>query len=458
MKRWLLLGVSLVIFGTILVLPTPEGLTPEGQRSLAIFALAIFLWVTQVIPNEATSLLAMALLPVLGVFSEKRTFQLFGNEAVFFILGAFILAAALMRTGLSTRLALLFLSRFKQTPQRLLMGVFLSASFLSCWMSEHAVAALMLPIVLEIARGLDLQPFKSRYAKALFLYLAWGAVIGGVATFLGGARNVLAVAMLSETYNLSIGFFEWMLAVAPLVILMLVAAWFVVRFSFPADIQNVTQAEAILRKRVSELGPLSQKERRLSIVMLLTIFAWVFLTDYGGLAVYAIIASVLLFVLNIVNWKDIEEYVNWGVILMYGGAIAIASAVAKTGAAGWLVSSMIGPRTLDPFLLIMLLVIVTSVMTEWISNSAAVAVLLPAAFSVAQVSGINPIVVVYAIALPAGLAFCLPMSSPPNAICFASGYLFPRDTMKAGLFLKILAPSLFLLMVKFYWPLLGIQL
>jgi len=193
--RLIILSIAIFLFGFIVYLPNPEGLTTNGKKALAIFVLCVIFWVSQIIPLMITSLLAIILFPLLGILPAEKTYSLFGNQAVFFILGAFILASAVTRTGLSNRIALIFLKWFGHSPKILLLGVVVLSAFSSFWMSEHAVAAIMFPIITAISLSLELKPEESNYGKSLFLGMAWGCVIGGVATFLGGARAPLAVGM-----------------------------------------------------------------------------------------------------------------------------------------------------------------------------------------------------------------------------------------------------------------------
>src|SRR5574340_933115 len=199
-------------------MPQPEGLTSAGQNAIAVFLVCLILWVSNAVPLAITSIFAIVLVPLLGVLTKQETYSLFGNEAVFFILGAFILAGAVMHSGLSNRIALNIIGRFGGSPRRLLLSVFLLAAALSFFMSEHAVAGMLFPMLLELSKSLKLRPGKSNYGKFLFLALAWGCVIGGVATFLGGARVPLAMGILKETTGATIVFLEYTVAVLPLVV------------------------------------------------------------------------------------------------------------------------------------------------------------------------------------------------------------------------------------------------
>ncbi len=452
---FLILAVLVTVI--IFMMPLPEGLSPEGRAALAVFAICFILWTTGALPLSVTSLLAIALLPLFGAIDAGRAFSLFGNRAVFFILGAFILAAAMMSSGLSARISLQFLRRFERSPKRLLSGIILSCAFMALWMPEHAVAALMFPVVLEIARALKLEPRFSKYGKAIFLSMAWGCVIGGVATLLGGARNPLAIAILSEKYGLRISFVQWIVAVFPIPAVLIVILHFLIFRFFTPEIGDVRPAREILARRVTELGPMSPTEKKVLVVMLLTIGAWVTLGHKIGLATISILGASTLFVVQGITWTDVEKYVNWGVILMYGGAIALAAALEITGAARWVVTYVLRSVELGPFTLIAFTALVSIALTEAMSNAAVVALVLPIAFELGDsVAGMSPIAMVFAVAVPAGLAFSLPIGTPPNAIAYSARYHRIRDSVKVGVILNLTALAIFLVVARFYWTKLGI--
>lgn len=456
--RFISFVVIALIFWGILKFPTPEGLTPEGHKTIAAFFLCVALWVTDLIPLSITSLFAIVLIPLLGIMESKKAYALFGNEAVFFILGAFILAASLMKSGLSTRFALAVIGKFGKTPKRLLLAVYLFPAFLSFWMSEHAVAAMMFPIVVEITRVLDLRPMRSSYGKALFVAMAWGCIIGGVATFLGGARNPLAVGMLRETTGQSIGFFEWMIAIVPAVMVMLGVGYLLLSIFFKIDLKNVDQAEEALIHKKIEMGMMTWEEKSIAFVILSTIVAWVFLGEEFGLANIAIVSVVVLFVFELIKWKDVEEYVNWGVLLMYGGAIALGYALDKSGAAAWVTKAFFMQWFSSPVVAIVILSFLSIFLTEFMSNSAVIAFLLPVGLSVAREMGIDPKVMTFAIAIPSGLGAMMPMGTPASAIAYSSGFLKVRDMALPGFLIDLLTWLVFVIFSIYYWPLLGLKM
>lgn len=456
--RYIFLSTVMILFVLIVYLPTPEGLTNEGQKALAVFGLCVVFWISHVIPLMITSLLAIILFPLMGILPADKTYSLFGNQVVFFILGAFILASAVTRTGLSNRIALIFLKWFGHSPKVLLLGVIVLSAFLSFWMSEHAVAAMMFPIVTAITLSLDLKPNDSNYGKSLFLGMTWGCVIGGIATFLGGARAPLAVGMLHDATGKSIDFIKWSLATLPTVVSLLIVTYCLLIFLFPAEIKDVKKARALLINRTECIGRMKRKELFIGILMTATIFTWICFGEKFGLANIALASVVIAFVFKLLKWKEVEEDVNWGLILMYGGAICLGFAMGKTGATRWLVSIAPLSSFQSPFILIMVISLVAIFLTEAISNTAVVALLMPITIGLSIDYSINPIITTLAVTVPSGLAFILPMGTPAVAIAYSSGFIRPVNTFMSGLILKIAAWILFNFFAYFYWPILGLGL
>jgi sodium-dependent dicarboxylate transporter 2/3/5 len=452
----LLLGVAAYL--AVRRLAPPAGLSPAGHQALAIFALCLIYWVSNALPLMVTSLLVLVLLPTTGVLSAKETYALFGNEAVFFILGAFILAASIMKCGLSTRLAVAILRRFGHTPRTLLLSLFLLNAFMAFFMSEHAVAAMTFPITVEIATVLRLERRRSNYARALFLALAWGSSIGGIATLLGGGRAPLALGMLREATGETYGFVEWSTAAWPLVAVLLVAGWQVITRFFPIDIASVRDADEIIAEKALRMGRMSSRERAIGCVMLATLTAWVVGGEEFGLATIALAGAIAMFVLGLLRWSDVEQYVNWGILVMYGGAIALGAALNRSGAATWMAKALLTAWADSPLTVVVVLSALSILLTEAMSNSAVVALLLPVALGSATALGIDARVMAPAIALPAGLAFTLPVGTPGNAIAYSSGYITLRDMLLPGALLTAIAWGAFVLVIRYYWPLVGITI
>ena len=448
---------GLVLLAASVVLPAPEELGTPGLRCLGIFATSGLFWVTGVLPLAVTSLAVLALLPLLGVLETDESFALFGNHSVFFILGALVLAASMISTGLSSRLALHAVRRFGSNARLFVLGVLVSSALLSFVMPEHAVAAMLFSVILEVAHALKLVPLRSSYGKALFLALGWGAIIGGIATLLGGARNPLAIAILYETTGESIGFFEWIQVAMPLSLTLLAVTAICLDRLARRENVDIAPCRELLERKLAESGPATPAEKRLMVIGVLTVLAWMTLGHRVGLAEISILSVIALFAFRVADWHSVEENVNWGIIIMYGGAVALGSALVDSGAARWLAIQLVSSSLLPPVLVLMILAAVTIFLTEGISNSAAVAVVLPIALSLADYEGISGgKLTVFAVALPAGLAFCLPMGSPPNAITYSAGYFRLRDVLLLGMFVKLVGLALMLASMIWVWPHLGL--
>ena len=441
----------------IICAPIPAGLSAQGADCLGVAVLCFCLWLIRPIPLAATSLLAIALLPILNIEESSRVFSFFGNSAVFFLLGVFILTGAIIHTGLSKRLAYIFINRFGSSARGMLFGVFLTCTVFALFMPEHAVAAMMLPIVLEISAALNLQKGRSNFGKALFILLGYGAIVGGIGTYLGGARVPLAVELLHETFNTRIDFMQWASAAVPVVILLLLPVYIIVNIKFKPEIENISSAKAFLQEEFHRMGKISRDELITAFISVVTILFWIAAGHQINVAVISIGAAVFVFVFRIAHWIDLNDYINWGVIIMYGGAIALGRALAETGAIEWLASEAIGASTLSPIMFVIVLSLLSLILTEFISNVAAVVILLPMAYGFIAQTGLSAETVTLIITIPAGLAFCMPISTPPNAIAFSAGYFSMKDLFSIGIVLKLVAWLIFLGVALLYWPFIGFQ-
>lgn len=244
----------------------------------------------------------------------------------------------------------------------------------------------------------------------------------------------------------------------PIVLGLLVAAWLIINFFFPIDILSVRAADAIIEEKSLKMGRPSTRERAIGLIMLGTLVAWIFGGEEFGLATIALGSVTLMFVLGLLKWSDVEPFVNWGVLLMYGGAIALGAAIHRSGAAAWVAHTLVTSWVQSPVALVAALSVAAIVLTEAMNHSAVVALLLPVALGIAQQYGIDPRVMAPAIALPAGLAFTLPVGTPANAIAYSSGYLNLRDMIIPGALLNTVAWVIFFAVAYWYWPLIGLSI
>ncbi len=448
--------VATVLFGFALTVDVTAELGVEGYKALCVFFYCLILWVTNALPLAITGLLAIVLIPTLEVVSHKMSYSFFGNEAIFFILGAFIIAAANKKSGLSERISLELLYRSGGNKRRIILYLLLFAAFMSFLMPEHAVAAILFPVITDIVVMLKLKKGISNFGKALYLSLAWGCITGGVATYLGGARNPLAVGILQEFTGVTIGFFEWIRAVTPAVLVMLFFAYIILIRFFKIKNEVIPSMTEIVKLKKIERGRFSFLEAKVLIVTTLTVIAWIAFKDIG-IANIALFSAIMMFLLNVIKWEDAAKTIDWGIIIMYGGAISLGASLIETKAVFFLADKVMATFHPTAFVMIVLFIVLSIWLTEGISNSAVVVFLLPVALSISKTYGIDPKLATFCVAVPSGLVYMLPTGSPPNAICYSSGFYSIKESFQAGLIMNLISITVLILTAKYYWPWIGLK-
>lgn len=444
------------VFLYVMSLESPiPALPQQGYYAMVIFLVSVVLWVTNVLPLAITSLLVMGLLSSYQVMDNNTIYSFFGDSAIFFILGAFMITAAVSSTGLSRRIAYLVLGHFGRSPFRIVLYIVVLSAFMSLLMPTHAVAALLYPLLMEIAGVLQLKK-GSQLAKFMFFALCWGAVIGGVATFLGGARNPLAVGMLKSRTGIEIGFMEWFVAVGPVALVMLLFA--VVLIWLTARLDNRLLDLANVKEKIQFMGKFSFNEAKASVIMLVTLYMWVFHGTRLGIANIALISASMFFVLGVVSWDEMAREINWGTVFMYGGAITLGKSLTGSGLLAWLLDTYLIRMQVGPVALFMAVAGASMVLTEGISNAAVVGMLMPIVMEYSSILGFDPRLTAYMVAVPAGLSFMFPMGTPANAIAYSSGYFSLREAAAYGFVLNLVSWAIFVLFAVFYWPRIGLQL
>jgi sodium-dependent dicarboxylate transporter 2/3/5 len=459
LSRWwrfpLFIALSYVLYLVYWMTP-PDGLSAKGFKALAVFFACIFLWMTQLLPMPVTGLFALVAPALMGVIDVKQAFSYFGDEAVFFILGVFVLATALYESGLSTRMALRLLKSGSKSPRRLILQVMLTAALLSFIMSEHAVAAMMFPLVVIISKRLSNYPDGRAYSRTLFLAMAWGCVIGGIATMLGGARVPLAVGLLVRAGYERVTFTQWSVAMFPIVVVLFSACYFLLTRFYPIHIKNVAEADDVIDQQIRNCGRLLLEEKFLALLLICTIAAWISLGSILSMATISILSVVLLFMFRVVQWRHIQEKMEWGVVLMYGGAIAMSSIMNSTDAGQWFAQTFVLPHLSSPWTLVIALSLFTMALTEALSNAAVVAIVVPLGIQIAKQFGMDPRIVVYAVASASSMNYVLPMSTPAVALAYSSGYLKVREVVVPASLMWIISWATLMLTAKFWWPLFGV--
>ncbi|OHZ04563.1 DASS family sodium-coupled anion symporter [Salinicola sp. MIT1003] len=452
------------------VMPAPAGMEPAAWHCVGLALLLATWWATEAIPIPATSLLPIPLAPALGIADLKGTAASYANPTIFLFLGGFLLGIAMQRWNLHRRIALRILNVVGQKPKQQIAGFMLATGFISMWVSNTATAIMMLPIgmsVVSLFANADSGEVK-RYATALLLAIAYSASIGGIATLIGTPPNAILAGYLSSEQNIELGFAQWMVVGLPVSIAMMaVAWWWLTRGGFKLRLDD--GSGNVIGDELAKLGKLSPAEARVGIVFLLAALAWVtrpLLNDWGiewlSDTSVALLAGVVLFLIPSGNeryrplllWEDAKD-LPWGILLLFGGGLALASTISGSGLADWIANQLNVFGTLPLILLIGAIVLVIIFLTELTSNTATAAAFLPLLGALAMSLGVDPLLITVPAAIAASCAFMMPVATPPNAIVFATGHMNIQSMIRAGFFLNltgtILVTLICLGLIKLLW-------
>lgn len=457
MRRGIVVAVLLIGFFILLGRDAPEGLSAEGYKVLCLFLLCVCLWSSNVIPLSVTSLMVIAAVPLMGIMDASQAYSFFGNRAVFFILGAFVLSGSMIACGLSGRLSLWVIEKWGHRPRTLMTSIYIFGAISSCFMSEHAVAAMLFPIVTEIVSALKLPRGKSPFAKSLYFALAWGCIIGGATTVLGGGRVPLAAEMLEQGTQSTLGILQYTQLTFPMIVLLLPCGWVLLNILFKPEIEDIKPALVNLHEKSLAQGKVTYQEMGVGAVMVLTLISWFGFGEQLGIANISIMAIALLFLLNLITWETVEPHVNWAIILMYGGAICLGQVMASSGAALWLAQKAFQGSVASPTTFLLTLAVLSTLFTTFMSNSAVIAILLPPALSLCSDYGISPVMATMTVILPSNFAFILPIATPASALAFASRHISLREMIFSGTLLSLMGMVCFLILLFIIWPWMGFQ-
>jgi len=443
----------------MLVGDAPIGLSDAGWATAAVAVLMAVWWATEAVPIAVTALLPLACFPLLGAVNMADTAAPYANKVIYLFLGGFIVAFTMQRWNLHRRIALNVLQHAGGSGRLLVGGFLLASALISMWVMNTSTAMMLMPVAVSIitvihasVRDLDDRERKD-FQYAMLLAVAYGATIGGLTTLVGTLPTAMLAAFMLESYGTTINFSDWMMVGVPLAIVMLPLCWFVLtRWVFDVSFKTSGEGQAELRKLKSDLGKISKPEIRISIVAAIMIVAWVgrpFWIQLPGLAALddtgiAIAGAIAMFIIpsgnaddpNLIRWKYAEQ-LPWGVILLFGGGLSLASAFISTGLAAWLGETLQAVGTMPLLVIIVAVVSMIIFLTELTSNTATIATFLPIAGAVAIESGLDPIILAVPVTLAASCAFMLPVATPPNAIVFGSGLLTIPKMMRAGFVVNI---------------------
>ena len=478
----LLLGP--IFFALTLLFFNPEGLSPEGKAVLASTLWIATWWITEAIPIPVASLLPLVLFPLTQGLDMNTTASSYGDETIFLFMGGFMIALAMEKWNLHRRIALTIISAIGTNMDRIVLGFMVATGFLSMWISNTATAMMMVPIGLAIIYqvsdalkddpSVDTSKQNFNFGKALMLGIAYSASLGGVATLIGTPPNTLLAGAINKMYGIELSFAKWMLFGVPLAWTFIFITWFyLVKFAFPSKLKTLPGGRAVIDKEKAALGRASAEEKLVFTIFILAALAWItrsFLLSMfiDGLSdgIIAVIFAILLFIIPSVNRKgdhllDWETAVKlpWGILLLFGGGLAIASGFKSSGLSEWIGSQLMGLQGVSMFVMILLVCALVLALTEITSNTATASMMYPIMASLAVALGIHPYALMIAAGVAASCAFMLPVATPPNAVVFSSGYVRITDMARAGFALNVFGVILVTLAIYYLLPLVwGIDL
>ncbi|MBU7042229.1 MAG: DASS family sodium-coupled anion symporter [Theionarchaea archaeon] len=456
--RWKWLFIIGLVGACIILIPTPEGLTEEGKRVIAVLVMAAGTFVTDALPVPGVALLIPIGLVVFGIDTPDGIANSMMSDSVLFIMGSLMIAAVLTKHGLDKRIASFILQRTGTSTLKVSFGIVSACAVLSSIMSDHMVAAVMLPVgiaMVESARE-ERSPL---LGKLIMFSIAYGCAIGGMGTPSGGARNAIMIAYWRQLYDVHIGYGQWMIAAFPIVLINIPVTTFILTRVFKPEVKDLKNAlTKINQKNVAT--KMSTKEKKTLLIFFSIIGLWITVGDRFGLGMIALFGAVLFLIIGLVEWGDYQRSVAWGVVLLYSGAISLGIAMMNTGAAYYLAEGFLyilqnlGLYSEQSFAASS--AFLTVMMTQAMSDGAAVAVIGPINLELAYLSGASLIRVGLATASSAAFAYLLVIGTPPNAIVSSSGYVFPRDFLKAGIFQTGASFLILFFFIRVVWVFLGI--
>ena len=466
----------------LLVLAWPfVSLTPEGHRLAAVMGLVIVFWITEALPLPVTALLGPTLAVVLRVAPVSDTFRPFASPTIFLFIGSFILAHALFVHRVNERVAfgVLSLRVIGARPTRILIAYGVLAAFLSAWMSNTATAAMLVPIGLSLIRFMESEAdIPKKYGTALMLMTTYCCSRGGMSTPVGTPPNLIAIGMIDEQLDVRITFVQWMLFSVPIMLVLMTVVCVYLSWVGRTGVREIPGIEQIIAERKRALGPWKRGELNAIVAFCVTVCLWVgpgllalvLGTDHplarSVLAsvpesVAALIGVVLLFLLpnsetrrTTITWRQAAQ-IDWGTILLFGGGLALGALAASTGLARVVGEGITGlVPTSEVATLTFAAALFTVVLSETMSNTAATNIAIPIVISIAQAAGVSPMIPAVAAALSASVADALPVSTPPNAIVYASGRVRIMDMIRYGALMDFIAvtlvPSLVLMIAPLF--------
>ncbi len=463
--KWFFL--SLLAGLAFMVMPTPQGLSAEGQIVLAMSLTATMLFITEPIPLPTVALLIIVGQVVLLGLDSTTVAKSLMTDSVLFIMGSLMLAVAIVKQKLDRRIAWVIVGFTGTSTFWVSFGVTLVCGLLAAFIGEHTVAAMMLPVGVTLVSMTSSDPKKVKnLAAVLLLSISYGCAIAGIGTPSGGARNAIMIGYWKdffydpakpETARYLVDYLTWIVFAYPMFLLQLPVVTALLYMTFRPEYPDLSRAVVRLRAQVAMDGPLRPADWLAIALFAVTIVGWITLSESLGLGIVAILGACAFLVTGLVRWEDVNAGVNWGVVLLYAAAISLGVEMKETGAALWVAQSfieLVAPFGADKGIgLWAAIALLTTFVTNTMTAGAAVAVLGPVVLNTASVAGDDPLIVGFITAIASAFAYITAAAHPAFTIIYASGYLKAADFWRSGWRMTLASITLLLIYALVYWPL-----
>ncbi|UCG07138.1 MAG: DASS family sodium-coupled anion symporter [Desulfobacterales bacterium] len=442
--------------------------------AMAMVVFVVLCFLTECIPLPGVAFCVGLLLVFTGVVSRKEVAMLYWDDAVWFIMGSLMFAAAFVKTGVDKRVCLMMFRKLAVPNVRWITLIFfVIISPLAAFISDHALAAMFLPIgMLLYQNSLTREiPDDPELGKILMISIAMACNIGGPGAPSGGARNVIMMTYLNDMFGMDIGYFQWIIYCFPFVLIMIPVTWLAVNIRFKPRITSLAPAMIQLKNEIDKMGGWNRKQISALIIFVIMVFGWFtektfyemgILPVRLGIGVIAMAGAVAYLFAGVTNWRDYQERVDWGVIWLYAGAIIFGRILDSTGAAYWLartVLEFLAPLGMNSGIPLMATSNgMTAVITNLMADGPAAAAVGPITLNMAGLAHPGTSYLPFmamATAISSSFAYCMIIGTPPNAIVYASGYLEPKDFLRIGLPLWVMANVFMIVLTAIFWQIVG---
>lgn len=448
-----------------------ESLNKEANAVLATTLWMAIWWVFEVVPISVTALLPIILFPLTDGLALGDTTAAYGHKYIFLYMGGFMLAIAIEKWNLHKRIALSIISVVGTNMRNIILGFMIATAFLSMWISNTATSVMMLPIGIALVKQLESNEMveidtSEIFGKILMLAIAYSASIGGLSTLIGTPPNLVLAGVIESNYGIEITFSQWLYFGLPISSILLVTGWiYLTRHAFDLPINEFPGGREKILQLKNNLGKMGKEEKWVAVVFGFTAFCWMtrsyilqpLLPNIDD-TIIAMISGIVLFLIPATNkrskillWEEAVK-MPWGIILLFGGGMALAKGFDSSGLAQWIGQQIVFIQHLSLFFMILTVITFVNFLTEITSNLATTAMLLPILAPLALQLNIHPYMLLVSASIAASCAFMLPVATPPNAVVFGSGYLKIKEMAKTGILFNLFSIVLVLVAVYFLLP------